>query len=170
MIRLFDIENGNLVPTEHCYALDFLKDIMDSYPENYIDVYKYLFYMTCPNPDLNPYFNVPIEDKEEIILKDINATFSTEDEKILGARIKCDRLFETPTVRAYNGMARMIDRLAKYMENTPISHGRDGNINSLVAAAKNFEGIRLSFKGVYKDLMEEQKKHRRGGADSAYDQ
>jgi hypothetical protein len=64
----------------------------------------------------------------------------------------------------------MLDRLAVYMENTPITHGRDGNINSLVAAAKNFEGIRASFKGAYKDLKEEQQSHVRGGAGLAYDQ
>lgn len=170
MIRLFDVQDGNLIPTEHCYALSFLKKIMDEYPQNYITVYKYVFYTTCPNPDLNPYFNVPDEDKESIILEDINADFSTEDEAIRTAIERCYKLFETPTVRAYNGMARMMDKLAHYMEHTPITHGRDGNINSLVAAAKNFEGIRTSFKGVYKDLLEEQKNHTRGGAGLAYDQ
>lgn len=170
MIRLFDVEDGKLIPTEHCYALSFLKDIMDNYPSNYMTVYKYIFYMTCPNPDLNPYFNTPEEDKEELVLKDINADFSVEDDLVVVAKERCIQLFDTPTVRAYNGMARMMDRLAKYMETTPITHGRDGNINSLVAAAKNFEAIRHSFKGVYKDLQEEQKSHTRGGAGLAYDQ
>jgi hypothetical protein len=170
MIRLFDVQDDKLVPTEHCYALSFLKNIMDAYPDTYIEVYKYLFYMTCPNPDANPFFNVPDEDKEDIILQEIKADFSTEDDLIVIAKERCRQLYETPTVRAYNGMAKMMDRLARYMETTPITHGRDGNINSLVAAAKNFEGIRLSFKGVYKDLQEEQKTHTRGGAGLAYDQ
>jgi len=170
MIRLFDVQDDKLVPTEHCYALSFLKNIMDAYPDTYIEVYKYLFYMTCPNPEVNPFFNVPDEDKEDIILQEIKADFSTEDDLVVIAKDRCRQLYETPTVRAYNGMAKMMDRLAKYMETTPITHGRDGNINSLVAAAKNFEGIRLSFKGVYKDLQEEQKTHTRGGAGLAYDQ
>tara|TARA_R110000868_G_scaffold323283_1_gene584224 strand:+ start:21 stop:533 length:513 start_codon:yes stop_codon:yes gene_type:complete len=170
MIRLFDIHDGKLVPTEHCYAISFLKNIMDEYPTNYITVYKYIFYMTCPDPQLNPFFNVPEEDKESLILDEIEADFSTEDELIIRAKDRCNKLFETPTVRSYRGMATMMDRLARYMETTPISHGRDGNINSLVAAAKNFEGIRTSFKGVYKDLQEEQKNHVRGGAGLAYDQ
>jgi len=170
MIRLFDVQDDKLVPTEHCYALNFLKNIIDAYPDSYIEVYKYLFYMTCPNPDVNPFFNVPEEDKEDIILREIKANFSTEDDLIVIAKERCRQLYETPTVRAYNGMAKMIDRLARYMETTPITHGRDGNINSLVTAAKNFEAIRLSFKGVYKDLQEEQKTHARGGAGLAYDQ
>jgi expansin (peptidoglycan-binding protein) len=79
-------------------------------------------------------------------------------------------MFETPTYRAYKGMASMLDRLARYMETTTITAGRDGNINSLVAAAKNFDQIRASFKGVYKDLQEEQSSRVRGGIGMAYDQ
>lgn len=170
MIRLFDIQDGKLIPTEHCYALSFLKNIMDAYPDDYIEIYKYLFYTCCPNPEANPFFNVPEEDKEELILQEITVNFSLEDDLILLAKQRCAQLYETPTVRAYNGMSKMMDRLAKYMQDTPISHGRDGNINSLVSAAKNFEAIRASFKGVYKDLLEEQKSHTRGGAGLAYDQ
>jgi len=170
MIKLFDLQNGKIIPTEHCYTLGFLKDIMDAYPENFLSVYTYLFYMTCPNPDINPYFNMPADDKEQIILQDIRAEFSTEDELILVALRKCNTLYETPTVRAYRGISSMLDRLGIYMEITPISHGRDGNITALVSAAKNFDGIRNSFKGAYKDLLEEQQTRTRGGGELAYDQ
>ena len=72
MIKLLDIQNGKITPSEHCYTLKFLKDIMDSYPDEYLRIYSYLFYMTCPNPDLNPFFDVPEQDKEELILKEVN--------------------------------------------------------------------------------------------------
>jgi hypothetical protein len=168
--RLFDIENGEIIATEHCYALNFLKAIMDNYPDNYLNIYKYLFYMSCPNPDFNPYFHMSEVDKEEVILKDVEADFSADDDLIIVALGKCNKMYETPTSRAYKGLKSMLDKLAVYMENTPITHGRDGNINSLVAAAKNFDGIRASFKGAYKDLKEEQQSHVRGGAGLAYDQ
>lgn len=169
MIRLFDVQNGKITPSEHCYTLGFLKDIMDNYPEEHLLVYQYLFYMCCPNPEANPYFNMPADDKEQIILQDIRAPFSVEDDLIVTALTKCNAMYETPTVRAYRGISSMLDRLATYMEKTPISHGRDGNINSLVSAAKNFEGIRASFKGAYKDLLEEQQTRTRGGGELAYD-
>jgi hypothetical protein len=169
MIKLFDISNNKVIPTEHCYTLNFLKQIMEEYPEEYLNIYQYLFYKTCPNPEINPFFNIPEEDKDEVILQEIAGDFSTEDQLILEALEKCNKLYETPTVRAYNGISKMMDRLAKYMENTSITHGRDGNINSLIAAAKNFQSIRDSFKGVYKDLLDEQKRHVRGNQDTAYD-
>jgi hypothetical protein len=125
--------------------------------------------MTCPNPDMNPFFHTPEIDKESIILQEIEAEFSPEDSDIFVALQFCQRMYETPTSRAYKGMASMLDRLARYMETTSITAGRDGNINSLVAAAKNFDQIRASFKGVYKDLQDEQSSKVRGGQGLAYD-
>lgn len=169
LIRLFDIQNGKVTPTEHCYTIEYLKNLMEEYPLDYLKIYAYLFYMVCPNPDLNPYFNAPEHEKEEIILQDIAAEFSTEDDMIIHALERTRKMYETPTYRSYIGMKKMLDRLATYMENTEITHGRDGNITALVNAAKNFDAIRSSFKGVYKDLQEEQSSSVRGGKNLAYD-
>tara|TARA_R100001460_G_scaffold49188_1_gene87432 strand:+ start:228 stop:743 length:516 start_codon:yes stop_codon:yes gene_type:complete len=170
LIRLFDIENDTVIPTEHCYTLKSLKDIMEKFPDDYLKIYQYLFYMTCPSPDLNPFFHTPDIDKESLILEEIGAEFSTEDDDVYAALKFCQRMYETPTSRAYKGIAAMLDRLGRYMETTPIEHGRDGNINSMVNAAAKFEQIRSSFKGAYKDLQEEQQSSVRGGYGLGYDQ
>ena len=62
LIKLFDVQNRTVVPTEHCFTLKALKDVMDEYPDEYLKIYQYLFYMTCPNPDMNPL-------KENFLLK-----------------------------------------------------------------------------------------------------
>jgi len=170
IIKLFDVQNNVVVPTEHCYTLKALKDVMDEYPDDYLKIYQYLFYMTCPNPDLNPFFYTPDIDKESLIIQQIEGEFSTEDDTVFTALQFCQRMYETPTSRAYKGIASMLDRLARYMEVTTITAGRDGNINSLISAAKNYEAIRQSFKGAYKDLQEEQSSRVRGGLGTAYDQ
>lgn len=169
IVKLFEVTNNVVIPTEHCYTLKALKDIMDEYPDDYLKIYQYLFYMTCPNPDMNPFFYTPSIDKEALIMTQIDAEFSTEDDSIYVALQFCERMYETPTSRAYKGISSMLDRLGRYMENTSITDGRDGNINSIVAAAKNFDQIRSSFKGVYKDLQEEQQSKVRGGQGLAYD-
>ena len=89
--------------------------------------------------------------------------------KIFTALQFCQRMYETPTSRAYKGISTMLDRLAKYMENTQITDGRDGNISQIRAVAKDFEAIRSSFKGAYKDLQDEQSSRVRGGLGLAYD-
>jgi len=170
IVKLFDIQNSKVVPTEHCYTLKFLKDIMEEYPESFLNVYQYLFYMTCPNPDLNPFFNLPEHEKEDLIVEEIQLEESVEDENIQRALILCEKMYQTPTFRAYRGIKSMLDRLARYMETTQIEHGRDGNINSLVNAAAKFEQIRNSYKGAFSDMKQEQESSVRGGQGLAYDQ
>jgi len=170
IVKLFDIVGDTVVPTAHCYTLKDLKIIMDEYPDKYMKIYQYLFYMTCPNADENPFFHTIQQDKEQLILEQIKADFSIEDEKIIAALKLCNSLYDTPTYRAYRGISTMIDRLSRFMEETPITTGRDGNGPFLLKAASDYQDIRESFKGAYKDLQEEQKSKTRGGAETAYDQ
>lgn len=170
--KLFDVQNGEIIPTEHCYMIKWLKVIMDKWEKDdeYLKVYAYIFYMTYPNPDANPYFNIIETDKEELILGDLDAKFSTEEPEIFMALDKCKVMFSTPASRAYEGISGMLDKLALFMKHTNLSSGKDGNITQMVGAAKNFDQVRSSFKGAYKDLQDEQKSHVRGGKGTAYDQ
>lgn len=171
MVKLFDIQNGKVIPSEHCYTLFSLKRIMEEYPEDEsVKIFAYLFYLSCPNPDMNPFFDVPEVDKEELIRREVGGEFDSDDDAIQEALEVIKKLYETPTVRAYMGIKSMLDRLAKYMETTDIEHGRDGNITALINAASKFEAIRQSFKGTLRDLEEEQKSTVRGGQNLAYDQ
>lgn len=170
MIRLFDIANSKVIPSEHCYTLKFLKDIMEAYPEEHVRIYSYLFYMTCPNPDVNPFFHFPDDEKESVILEEIEADFSTDDDIIVHALKRCEQMYQTETSRAYNGIKKALDNIARYMSVTQITDGRDGNIAQIGRIAKDFDAIRQSYKGVYKDLIEEQQSTVRGGQNLAYDQ
>lgn len=170
MIKLFDLNNGVVVPTEHCHTLKDLKAVIEKYPDNHMNVFLYVFYMTCPSPEQNPFFDIKEHDREEAIISQITVDFSLEDDVVLNAITLCKQLYQTPTYRAYMGIKGVLDKLAEYMENTSITDGRDGNITAIVNTAKNFEGIRMSFRGAYKDLMEEQKSTVRGGQNLAYDQ
>lgn len=170
MIRLFDIQNGKVIPSEHCYTLKFLNDIMVEYPEDHLQIFAYLFYMTCPNPDMNPFFDIPEEDKEHLILREVDADFSLDDDKIIHALTMCKKMYETPTYRAYQGIKIFLDNMAKSMATEQLTFGRDGSSPALLRMAEKYDGVRQSFKGVYKDLMDEQQSSVRGGQNLAYDQ
>jgi hypothetical protein len=167
--KLFDIQNDKVIPTEHCYTIKFLKDIMDAYPDTHMSIYTYLFYMSCPDPELNPFFNLPEHEKEDIIIEESGLEESSEDPKIRYALDMCTKMYETPTLRAYMGIKKALDNMAIYMANTQITDGRDGNISQIRAVAKDFDAIRQSFKGAYKDLKDEQTTSVRGGQGLAYD-
>ncbi len=49
LVKLFDVQNGKVIPSEHCYSLKTLKNIMDQYPDTYMEVYLYIFYMQINN-------------------------------------------------------------------------------------------------------------------------
>lgn len=170
MVRLFDIQNGKVVPSEHCYTLSSLKRIMDEYGEEAVKVYAYLFYMTCPSPDLNPFFDMPEQDKEELVLVEVDGDFSGEDELIVVALKVCQKMYETPTYRAYNGIKIALDNMATFMATEKPTSGRDGSATALLRIAERFDAVRQSFKGVYRDLQEEQQSSVRGGQRLAYDQ
>lgn len=170
MIRLFDVQNGKVTPSEHCYTLGFLKKIMDEFPEDHLGIYGYLFYMTCPNPDLNPFFDVPEQDKEELILREVSGDFSVEEDSIVYALGQCKKLYETPTYRAYQGIKIALDNMAKFMATEQVTSGRDGSATAILRIAERFDQVRQSFKGVYRDLQDEQQSSVRGGQNLAYDQ
>jgi hypothetical protein len=170
MIRLFDVQNGKVIPSEHCYTLKFLKDIMDEYPDEHLGIFSYLFYMTCPNPDMNPFFDIPEIDKEDIIIKETDADFSLDDSKIIHALAMCKKMYETPTYRAYEGIKIFLDNMGKSLATETLTFGRDGSSSALLRMAEKYDDVRQSFKGVYKDLMEEQQSSVRGGQNLAYDQ
>lgn len=170
MIRLFDIQNGNVTPSEHCFTLKFLKDLMVSHPTEYLNVYTYLFYMTCPNPDLNPFFHFPESEKEEVILTEVGGDFSPEDDQIVYALGRCKKMYETETSRAYYGIKTALDNLGKVLATETPTFGRDGSAVGILRIAEKFDSVRQSYKGIYKDLMDEQQSSVRGGQDLAYDQ
>lgn len=170
MVRLFDIQNGKVIPSEHCYTLKFLKDIIDEYGEEATKVLAYLFYMTCPNPDLNPFFDIPEQDKESLILREVDADFSTDEDLISNGLAMCKKMYETPTYRAYQGIKIALDNMATFMATEQVTSGRDGSATAILRIAERFDQVRQSFKGVYRDLLEEQQSSVRGGQNLAYDQ
>ncbi len=170
-VSLFDVENGVLVPGPHCYSLKALKGVIEQYPEQeeHTKIFLYIFYMLYPDPKQNPFFDVPQDDKEEMILKQLQADFDTDDPVINIAMDFCKSVYDTPTHRAYRGIKMMMDKLANFMETQPITVGRDGSLQGIVNAVAKFQEMRESYKGTYKDLMDEQSKNR-GGEERAYDQ
>jgi hypothetical protein len=170
MVRLFDILNSKVVASEHCHTLKFLKDIMDKFPDDHLKIYTYLFYMTCPSPDLNPFFDVPETDKEELILKEVDIDFSLDEPEILYALDMCKKMYETPTYRAYQGIKIALDNMARFMATEQVTSGRDGSATAILRIAERFDMVRQSFKGVYRDLLDEQQSSVRGGQNLAYDQ
>lgn len=169
-IQLFEIQNGKAIPGKDCYVLRSLLDVMEAYPKDqYMKIYLYFFYMTCPDKTINPFFHEPADSKEDIIIKEVGIDFSMDELVIKNGLEFCMKRYETETVRAHRGMKNAMDRLGVFLAGVEYSTGRDGSITAVISALKNFADIRESYKKVNHDLEEEQSTSTRGGANRAYD-
>lgn len=170
MVRIFDVNNGVVIPSEHCLNLKTFKAIIDNYPKDHMKILSYVYYMKAPDPMNNPFFDVPESDKEEMIIKELDIDFSLDEYDINEALALAEKLYETPTYRAYMGIKKMLDNIADYMGNTTITDGRDGNLTSIITAGSRFKDLREAFKSTYSDLVKEQNIEVRGSQTLAYDE
>lgn len=163
IIPLFDIENEVVKPTLACHTIPQLKAIMDLFPDEYLEIYKYIFYLTCPDGTLNVYYNRPEDTREGEILQELKPKFYPEDMKIQEAIAKCKQMYETPTLRAFIGAKKAYDRVAEYLANTEITEGKDGTANIIKDYMKSLKDFRETYTFMEKALQEEQVKVRGDG-------
>jgi len=170
LIKLFDYSNGVLVPSEHCYAMDSFKQVIEDYPKDYLKVFLYIFYMIYPDPEQNPFFNMAESEREELVLREIKIDFSLDSPSITKAMDTYTKICETPTRRAYEGAKSMMEKLAVLFKTHALTTGREGSLDSMVRTMEKYDKLRQSYKGVEKDYLEEVKAVTRGGSYTSYDQ
>jgi len=168
MIHLFDVQDKKVCPAAVCYIIPELKAIMNNFPNEYLDVYAYIFFTTCPDA-MNVYNQLDEERKEEVILADLKPKFYLDDLSIITAIEKCKKLYETPTLRAFNGAKRALDRIARYLEETEITDGKEGSSMTIDRYMSKLADYTDTYNTLENKLREEQAKAR-GAAKIRYDQ
>jgi hypothetical protein len=170
MINIFDMVNGKPVPSAHCFFIKAFKDIMEEYPEDYLQIFAYVLYTTCMDPSLNPYMLHEETTREEVVIADIGPLrFSLEDELVLAAVKKSKEMYQTPVDRFYLAAKVMLDKMAEDMITTELTYGKDGNATIMKAFLKDADDLWASYKSLTVQLLGEQSKAR-GNIKRAYDQ
>lgn len=164
MVKIFDINEGNVVINTNCLLIPELKAIVDNY-ENPIPVLGYVHFMTDPR---SPYMNLPIEEREELILKDYDGDYSPDDEPVFKAVEKIKKLAETHSMRLKRRAEAASDNLGKYLEKAQITDGRDTNLPGLLNALKSIRKINQELRGFTQDVEEELRV--RGQGNLGYDE
>lgn len=167
--EIFDIANGKVVINSNVLLIPELKAVKEAYGDP-IPALSFLYYRFDPR---GPYNNVPEEDKDDVILSDFPGEYTLEDEVILKAIEKLQYLHTTPTYRYYLDNKILLEKLGKFGRDTPISAGRDGNVNAMLSQIKNVGKTMSEFKQLEKIAKEELDEHKsriRGDKRVAYDQ
>jgi uncharacterized protein YjgD (DUF1641 family) len=157
--NLFDVEGKNLVPSQACYAIPWLERIMTLYPNDYLQIYKYIFFTTCPDGTINPYVNLPEDEKEDVVMADLAPLkFSLEDDVIVDTVNKCKKLYETPVLRTFLGAKKMLDKVGRFLDDEEITTGKDGNSSEIRAMLKELSTYWENYNKLENVLKEEQAK------------
>lgn len=167
MIALFDVHEKKVVPAAAVYAIPWLKRIMDLFPDEYIEIYAYIFFLTCPDKSMNPYRNHPEALRESIILSDLKPTFYLEDLVIEDTIRRCKEMYETTTLRSYIAAKKGVEKISAYLDETEITDGKEGNGMLYDKYMSKIADYNKQYKDLEKELEEEQAKVR-GGASVPY--
>jgi hypothetical protein len=160
MINLFDVQNKIPVPAAVCYMIPEIAAVIKKYPKEYLKALAYIFFTTCPD-SMNPYIDLPEDQREEVVIADQQPfKFSLEDTTIAMARDKCRILFETPSLRAFVGAKKALDRVGIYLAETEITDGKDGSAMNIDRFMSKLGEYRKTYKEAESDLREEQAKVR----------
>lgn len=169
--RLFDIVNGVVTPTEHCYTIAAYKNVIDEFGENSGKIFAFCHYMCSLNEKTNPFALLPEAEKEEVITRQICPEIDTGHLVVREAWELTRQVYETTSYRLYKGFKMNQDKLGMLLQTTEWTTGKEGNILQLVAAAKAYPALREAYKQAYREYQEEQGNNQaRGGADLAYDE
>jgi hypothetical protein len=164
-MKIFDVEAGKLILNENCLLIPELKAIVDLYQEDPVPALTYIYFMTSPE---SPYHNLSQDEKEEILLADIDGDFDHEDELVDVAIAKCKKLYETPVQYYYEGQKNAMHVVGKYLTNlteSSISSGRDGNLSEIRNMQKEAGKTMESFLKLEKLWKEQVQQKLRGMAE-----
>lgn len=170
-IRLFDIIGGQVLPTEHCYTIASLKNILEEYGENAGRIMAYLHYMTSMNGQDNPFADLPEEEKQEVITRQICPEIDTDSVVIKDALEVVLKMYESATYTVYKGFKMMMERMGRYLQTHDLTSGIDGNWKDVISAAKSYPELKNAFKEAYKEHLDEIESEKvRGGIKLSYDE
>lgn len=155
--KLFELHGKVIVPKDDCYVIAPIKAVIDKYPEDYLKLIAYLHYMSSMKPADNPYADVPIQDRSDIVISDLELDVDVEDPVIKRAIICIEDMYYTTFYGLYTGIKTAMDKIGKGLKTVEIDFSsKDGNIAGIIRLTKDYESLRNSFKAAYKDFDEEQ--------------
>jgi hypothetical protein len=164
MTIFYVTEDNQLKINDNCLLIPELKAVVDAY-EDPIPALAYLNFMTNPE---SPYHELLISEKEDMISKDVDGDFGTDDEVIIAALEKLRILYTTPMQEYYEGQKNSMLVMGRFLKNLTegaVVMGRDGNLTDIRNLQKEAGKTIESFMKLEKLWKEQVQQKMRGGAE-----
>lgn len=170
--KLFELVGDVIIPKEDCKIIEPLKNCLDKYFAQYPKIVPFLHYMKSLNKDDNPYADVDLEKREDIIIYDLGLGEIDFTDPVIRKALACvEEIYKTTFYTIYKGLKSMMDKIGNALFIEEVDLSKDGNSQNIMKLMEKYEAYRKSFKQAYKDFEEEQGQlHVRGGGKLADDE
>lgn len=138
LTEIFTIENKQPKPTVHCYLIPELKNIIEKYPENHIEMLAYAFYKTCPYKSANPYADYSDMDRDALLTKDFlkrGVNIVPDNLDLIAAIEKLNSLYETTTTKYLKYNKKNLQDIMDYIDTSEVMDGKEGNLAERIRIA-----------------------------------
>lgn len=154
--KIFEFRNKQIIPKDVCYTIQPIKAVFDKFPDEHLKLCAYLHFMNSMRVEDNPYADVPLYQRSDQIVSDLQIDTDVEDDVIVRALSCVEDLYYTTFYGLYVGIKASMDKVGRALKTTDVDlNTRDGNVASILRIAKDYEALRNSFKSAYKDFDEE---------------
>lgn len=144
--KILEYEDNRVKITAEAIAIPEIKALVDLYGERAEPYLSYIYSMSAPD---SPYINIPIDEKIEAIVYDIQATlgdFNFEDPQLGKAVDKLKSLYTSTTIALAEELAEELHRFRKYLRDTPLSETnmpfRQAILKDIEKYASNYTKVR----------------------------
>ncbi len=157
----FDIIDGKVKLTRHCYTIEDYKTIIDTFGEDIATkIFTVYYYVAELIPELNPFANISEVDKLEYVIGKTCPNLPIEIDwldDIYQDGIELTRKsLETSSYRGYLAQKTLKDRVINVIQNTPVSASKDdGNTSELDRLLKVLDSVSESTRKAFSEFEAE---------------
>lgn len=171
--KLYDIVGGEAKITNHCYSIEILKTIIDTFGEgNAAKIFTVFTYMADLNPETNAFANISEVGKLETIVRYVCPNLPVEidwNDDIFEEGIELTRTcFATGSYRSYLAQKTLRDKVIYTVENASVSASKDdGNTSELDRLLKVLDTVSESTRKAFSEFEAENGSVQRKGGRKA---
>jgi hypothetical protein len=160
--RILEYEDGIVKMTAEAYVIPEFKAIVEKFPLDYTPYLAYVHGIAAPD---SQYANIPIEERSEAIIYDIQQTlgeFDFTDETVKKAIEKMRTLYASRIVKLAEQLEEEIDEWRLLLKNERAVMGEGGNMKDRMAIMANIDKYAANVAKVRKQADEEIKGNMKG--------
>ena len=156
-VKLFDLVNGEIVPSIHCKTISSFVNLEEEYGPNTGKICACFHYMLSLNPEDNPFAYYPEEGKWQAINESVlpELPLDVQGNLVLSLALSQAReMYETSPYRVYKAFKNLLDKLVVSIDNSTIDLTKDsGNIAQIKGVVAAYADIKKAYQDSFQEFM-----------------